>query len=52
MGIKKDLKARGLFINKRKRTEMLTALLALVVGFGVVVIALLLLGSYYDPSTV
>ena len=45
MGIKKDLKARGLFINKRKRTEMLTASLALVVGCGAVVIVLTLLRS-------
>ena len=45
MGIKKDLKARGLFINKRKRTEMLTVSLALVVGCGAVVIVLTLLGS-------
>ena len=43
MSIKKDLKARGLFINKRKRGEMLTVTLTMAVGVGAVIIALALL---------
>jgi hypothetical protein len=45
MGIKKDLKARGLFINKRKRAEMYTAALALAVFVGTITIMLVLLSS-------
>lgn len=45
MSIKKDLKARGLFINKRKRGEMYTAALALTVFVGAVSIVLVLLSS-------
>lgn len=45
MGIKKDLKARGLFINKRKRAEMYTAALALAVFVGAITIMLVLLSS-------
>lgn len=45
MSIKKDLKARGVFISKRKRTEMLSVSLAMTVGIVAVVIGLLLLGA-------
>jgi len=45
MSIKKDLKARGLFINRRKRTEMLSVSLAMVVGVGAVTIAAILFSS-------
>jgi len=45
MGIKKDLKARGAYINRRKRTEMLSVSLTMAVGVGAVVIAVLLLGA-------
>ena len=45
MGIKKDLKARGLFINKRKRGEMLATGLAIAVTVGAVIIVLTLLSS-------
>lgn len=42
MSIKKDLKARGLFINKRKRNEMLTVTLAMVVGVSAISVVFLL----------
>ena len=45
MSIKKDLKARGVFINKRKRGEMYTAALAITVFVGAITIVLVLLGS-------
>lgn len=45
MSIKKDLKARGVFINKRKRNEMLTVTLAMVVGVSAISIVLVLLSS-------
>ena len=45
MSIKKDLKARGVFINRRKRAEMLAVSLTMAVGVGAVVIAVLLLGA-------
>lgn len=45
MSIKKDLKARGVFINRRKRTEMLSVSLAMTVGVATVAIVVLLLGA-------
>ena len=45
MSIKKDLKARGVFINRRKRTQMLSVSLAMAVGVGAVIIALVLFSS-------
>lgn len=45
MSIKKDLKARGVFINRRKRAEMLAVSLTMAVGVGAVIIALALLSS-------
>ena len=45
MSIKKDLKARGVFINKRKRAEMYVTALALVVFTSAVAIVLSLLSS-------
>ena len=45
MSVKKDLKARGLFINRRKRNQMLSVGLVMTVAVGAVAISVLLLGS-------